>query len=271
MRAASAPLAAITTLTSSQIAAYTPYSHYASAGYCTASATLAWNCGANCKANPTFLPLASGGDGTDVQFWFVGYDPSLKTIVVSHQGTNTSNIVSLLTDGDVTLDTLSPTLFPGLSSSIKVHEGFANAHSKSAPSVLNAVQTAVTKYGTHNVLVTGHSLGGAISLLNAVYLPLHISGLKITYAFADYLDAHTALASVAHINNKEDLVPILPGRFLGYRHPSGEIHIQDSGAWLACPGQDNTDARCTVGDVQNIFDGDESDHDGPYNGVTMGC
>lgn len=124
--------------------------------------------------------------------------------------------------------------------------------------------------------------GGAISLLNAVYLPLHISGLKITYvgyglprvgnqAFADYLDAHTALASVAHINNKEDLVPILPGRFLGYRHPSGEIHIQDSGAWLACPGQDNTDARCTVGDVKNIFDGDESDHDGPYNGVTMGC
>jgi hypothetical protein len=38
------------------------------------------------------------------------------------------------------------------------------------------------------------------------------------------------------INNKEDPVPILPGRFLGYVHSSGEIHIEDSGAWDACPG-----------------------------------
>ena len=42
---------------------------------------------ANCNANPGFVPEASGGDGSSVQFWFVGYDPSLKEIVVSHQGT----------------------------------------------------------------------------------------------------------------------------------------------------------------------------------------
>ena len=36
-------------------------------------------------------------------------------------------------------------------------------------------------------------------------------------------------------------------------------------------GQDNTSTECIVGDVPNIFDGNLSDHDGPYNGVTMGC
>ena len=29
---------------------------------------------ANCDANPNFKPTASGGDGSDVQFWFVGFD-----------------------------------------------------------------------------------------------------------------------------------------------------------------------------------------------------
>ena len=35
----------ITALTTAQISAFTPYTYYASAGYCTPSQTLAWNCG----------------------------------------------------------------------------------------------------------------------------------------------------------------------------------------------------------------------------------
>lgn len=110
------------------------------------------------------------------------------------------------------------------------------------------------------------------------------------------------------IPSREDAVPIVPGRpefltfipvrltcvlgrFLGYHHPSGEVHIQDSGAWLACPGtyhnhlthhqkwipidcetgQDNTSDQCIVGDVSNIFEGESGDHAGPYDGVRMGC
>ena len=54
-------------------------------------------------------------------------------------------------------------------------------------------------------------------------------------------------------------------------HPAGEVHIQASGGWDACPGEDNPSDLCIVGDVPNIFDGDEADHDGPYDGVEMGC
>jgi hypothetical protein len=176
----------------------------------------------------------------------------------------------------------------------------------------------MSKFGATSVTMVGHSLGAAISLLDSVYLPLHLpSGTTFrttvyglprvsinppsggahpltaadaqvgNQAFANYIDAHTTLT---HINNKEDPVPILPGRFLGFHHPSGEVHIQDSGAWDACPGtlrppsphpianyafcdagQDNTSDLCIVGDVPNIFESNESDHDGPYDGVEMGC
>ncbi|KAH9926973.1 Alpha/Beta hydrolase protein [Fomitopsis serialis] len=270
----------ITALTSAQIAAFTPYTWYASAGYCSASETLSWSCGSNCEANPNFEPVASGGNGDTTQYWFVGYDPTLDTVVVSHQGTDPEDILPLLTDGDAVLTNLNSSLFPGVSSDIEVHQGFADSQSSTASDVLSAVQTTMSKYSTNNIAIVGHSLGAAISLLDAVYLPLYIPGATYTYigyglprvgnqAFANYIDALST--SVTHINNEEDPIPICPGMSLGYVHPSGEVHIQDSGEWAACPGQDNPSTQCIVGDVPSILDGDESDHDGPYNGITMGC
>lgn len=37
--------ASVTVLSSASIAALTPYTYYASTGYCSPAATLAWNCG----------------------------------------------------------------------------------------------------------------------------------------------------------------------------------------------------------------------------------
>ena len=142
--------------------------------------------------------------------------------------------------------------------------------------------TLFEQHSASSVVVTGHSLGAALALLDSVYLPLHLpAGTSVSMicygmprvgnaAFADYVDTHGG--SVTHINNKEDPVPILPGRLLGYVHPAGEVHIQDSGAWDACPGQDNPSKLCVVGDVPTIFQGKSSDHVGPYDdGIVMGC
>ncbi|TFK39670.1 lipase class 3 family protein [Crucibulum laeve] len=273
------PRQSITALSTTQIAAFRPFSHYASTAYCQPSQTLTWSCGANCDANPTFEPTASGGDGSSVQFWYVGFDPTLQTVIVAHQGTDPSKIQSLLTDGDFFLDNLDSTLFPGVSSDIKVHNGFADEHAKTATSILAAVQTTMQKHSTNDITIVGHSLGAALALLEGVYLPLFIPGAKFTTigygmprvgnaAFADYVDSHVTLT---HVNNLQDLVPTLPGRFLGFTHANGEKHIQPDLSWLDCPGHDNTDSRCIVGDVSNIFEGDISNHDGPYDTVTMGC
>jgi len=272
----------IAAISTTQIDSYTPYTNYASTGYCAASTTINWSCGANCEANPNFIPTASGGNGDGTQYWFVGYDPTLNEVIVSHQGTDVTEILSDLTDADFFLESLSTTLFPGLSSSIEAHNGFQSEQAQTAQPVLAAVTSTMSQYGTTKVTVVGHSLGAAIALLDSVYLPLHLpSGSTVSFigyglprvgnqAFASYVDDHPAV-SVTHINNMEDLVPILPGMFLGFVHPAGEIHIQDSGSWDACPGEDNPSTLCIVGDVPNIFEGDESNHDGPYNGITMGC
>ncbi|KAI6041882.1 lipase [Pisolithus marmoratus] len=272
----------ITPLTISQIDYFSPYTYYASTAFCDPAKVLAWNCGANCQENPAFHPVASGGDGDAVQYWYVGYDSILDTVIVAHQGTNTSNLLPILTDVDIMHVPLAPDTekFPGLDQSIKVHAGFRDAQARASADVLAAVQSALSTYGSTSVTVVGHSLGAAISLMDSVYLPLHLpSGTTVktivfglprvgNQAFADYVDANLHLI---HINNKEDPIPTLPPMILGYVHPSGEVHIEDSGVWMACPGQDNPSTECIVGDVPTFFQWNEADHDGPYNGVTIGC
>lgn len=59
---------AITTLSNTNIASFLPYTRFAAVAYCPPSLTLPWSCGANCKTNPSFIPIAAGGDGDKIQF-----------------------------------------------------------------------------------------------------------------------------------------------------------------------------------------------------------
>ncbi|KAK0188444.1 alpha/beta-hydrolase [Armillaria mellea] len=279
--ASASPLqsSSVTTLDSAQVSAFRPYIFYAGAATCQPSTTLTWNCGVSCQANPGFKPVASGGDGDDVQFWYVGYDPSLNTIIVGHQGTDTTKILPIITDLDFFLESLDSSLFPGLGSTIKVHGGFKKAQENTAIAVLASVKIAMSKYSTTSVTIVGHSLGGAIALLDGVYLDLQLPTASVSVisfgmprvgnqVFADYVDV---TLNVSHVSNKRDPVPILPGRFLGFHHCSGEKHITDDNVWNVCPGQDNDDARCTVGETKNILESNVDDHPGPYGGIIIGC
>ncbi|KAL9716656.1 hypothetical protein Ac2012v2_001108 [Leucoagaricus gongylophorus] len=271
--------ATTTALNTAQINAFTSFTHFASTAYCDPSNTINWSCGANCEANSDFVPVASGGDGSSVQFWYVGHSPSQNTIIVGHQGTDTTKIEALVTDSKFFLKKLDSSLFPGVSSSVEAHSGFADEQAKTAADILSAVQTAISQTKITTVTVVGHSLGGAIALIDSIYLLLHTTGVTIqtivygcprvgNQAFADYVDLHLNLT---HITNKKDPIPIVPGRLLGYVGPSGEDHISEDNTWFACAGQDNTNTDCSTGAVPNIFESDASDHSGPYNGITMGC
>jgi hypothetical protein len=132
------------------------------------------------------------------------------------------------------------------------------------------------------VTTVGQSLGAALALLDSIFLrlqlPANISVNFIGYGlprvgnqqWADLVDARLP-GNVTHINNLEDPLPTVPPLYFGYHHPRGEIHIERSGNWDACPGQDNPSKLCIVGAVPYIWAGDETNHDGPYNGIEILC
>ena len=58
----------ITPLIPTEIAAFKPYTWYASTTACNISDIATWTCGKRCDANPTFKPIATGGDGDMTQY-----------------------------------------------------------------------------------------------------------------------------------------------------------------------------------------------------------
>ncbi|KAK0461200.1 Alpha/Beta hydrolase protein [Desarmillaria tabescens] len=279
--AASGPVRrSVTALSATELASFAPFTQFARAAYCGSDALKDWSCGEACDAVSDFEPTLVGGNGNDVQYFFVGYWPSEDAIVVGHEGTDPTQFESVLTDIDALQDNLDADLFPGVSSDVYVHGGFRDAQAETASEILAEVQSLIASKGTSNLIFVGHSLGGALAELDGLFFALNIPSATIkvrTYgtprvgnaAFAELIDSKTP--DFKRINNKHDLIPILPGRGLGYSHPEGEIHILAPGSAVACPGNDDaTDSQCQIETVPNIFAGNIIDHLGPYEGIYIG-
>ncbi|KLO06482.1 alpha/beta-hydrolase [Schizopora paradoxa] len=269
-------------------ASFKPYSYYASAADCAPKTISNWKCGTNCNATSYFQPSATGGDGVNTRYWYVGYDPTLNNVIVGHQGTDPKTMMSYLEETEMT--TLNSTLFPTdqFSSSIKVHKKLAADHARTAMPIYIAVVNEIVRHMDSHPSVTllGHSQGAAIALLDAVFMVSHLPDwVFLQYigyglprignqAFADYVGAHLSFTSnngFWRVTNKMDPIPMNPSMSLGYVNPSVEIHIEQDGQWDWCPGPDNSSPDCSVGAVKTDSDGILSDDVGPYDGVTMGC
>ena len=82
---------------------------------------------------------------------------------------------------------------------------------------------------------------------------------------------HLQVPDFVRVNNEADLVPIVPGRFPGFQHPHGEVHIVSPGNAVSCDTDDDaTDSQCTIKTVPNIFEGNILNHLGPYEGISLG-
>ncbi|KAG6377045.1 alpha beta-hydrolase [Boletus reticuloceps] len=296
------PVASVTAVSAAQLAALAPYTQFARAAYCSPSIvqdwTLRWyvSCPAgSLPSHPShwqrlaepfpdsrsLSPVVTVTPSNTVQTYYVGYWPSSNSVVVAHQGTDPIQLRSDLTDVGIIMKSLDPTLFPGLDSSVQVHSGFANEHTQTAQIILNQVKSLISQYGATSVTLVGHSLGGALAELDCMFmalnLPPDIAIRGVTYgtprvgnsAWTALFDA--TISDFQRINNKKDIIPIVPGRFLGFSHVMGEVHIMQPNDAVECPGDDNaTDTECTIKSVPNIFDGDILNHLGPYQGIYIG-
>ncbi|KAJ4475797.1 Alpha/Beta hydrolase protein [Lentinula aciculospora] len=271
---------AVTQLSTTELASFAPFTQFARAAYCGTDILQDWTCGEACEANADFAVSLVGGDDNDIQNYFVGYSPSLEAIIVAHEGTDPTQLESDLTDIDVPLATLDSTLFPGISSDVEVHTGFQDEHALTASIILTEVQSLMSSVGTNNIVAVGHSLGGALAEIDTVFFRLNIPSANIsamTYgtprvgnpAWAALVDASDV--NFKRIDNMQDLIPIVPGRTLGYEHPAGEIHILSAGDVVSCPGEDDaTDSECQIDSVPTVFQGNIIDHLGPYEGIYIG-
>nr|GAT50380.1 predicted protein [Mycena chlorophos] len=246
---------------------------FARAAYCSPESVTAWNCGLPCTQLAGVQFLQSGGNQGTVPFYYIAHDTVENTLVVSHEGTDPDNLLSLLNDAEFALtdvDAQRITLAAGQGA--QVHDGFQDTFQRTADGILSGVQAALGNDSSiSQVLVTGHSLGAALATMTAAMLRSNLpSNIDITtttfglprggnQAWADFLDSQSP---VTFVTNQNDPVPIVPPLAFGYKHSSGEVHITDptTPAIVSCPGQDNS--NCITGN--SLLDASVANHLGPY-------
>ncbi|KAF8469382.1 Alpha/Beta hydrolase protein [Russula ochroleuca] len=273
---------AVTRLNYTELSTFTPYIEFARAAYCNPiKIAPGWKCGAACDALPGFIPTLTGGDGAGTQYFYVGYWPTQSAVVVAHQGTDPHKMLAVLTDLKFKFMSLDPILFPDIPSDIEAHSGFVIEHMKTANWILAEVEQLMDEHSSTNVILVGHSLGGALAELDTLFMTLNLpAGTTIrgvtfgtprvgNVAWATFFDSQ--VFNFTRINNKRDPVPVIPGRVhgFGFRHPATEIHIQPDGKAVICP-DDGVDPQCSDKLVPDAFEGNKSDHNGPYNGILIG-
>ncbi|KAH8091742.1 alpha/beta-hydrolase [Cristinia sonorae] len=256
---------------------------HARASYCSANSVLTLACGSSCDVIKDMKVLIAGGDDGEIPGFYVASDPTLQAIVVAHQGTDPTKLLSIANDAEIKHVTMNPQLFPTAADGVEVHDGFHKTQGRTAQQILGTVQSALKDTGFTKVLTTGHSLGGAIALLDAtmfrMQLPSSIKVQSVTFGmprvgnqqFADMVDS--ILPGFTRVTNQNDIVPIVPPRALDYEQVSGEVHIaavdDSTGAAniVSCPGQEND--NCSQGN--SLLRVSISDHLGPYfNGISFG-
>ncbi|KDQ51880.1 hypothetical protein JAAARDRAFT_73365 [Jaapia argillacea MUCL 33604] len=249
---------------------------YTGIAYCPSALVQNWTCGIPCGRVKGIEILEVGGDDGSVPLYYIAHDPATHTIIVAHRGTDPNHILSIANDIQFGFEKLNSTWFPNADKRIEVHDGFQDAFRRTAGAVLSGVTAGIQSKGATQVLVTGHSLGAAIASMDAVMLRQHIdhSISMDTVVFglprvgnshwADLLDT-TLQPNFTHVTNQKDPVPNVPPHFMGYVHPSQEVHIsaanqQGATTTVFCPGRENN--RCSDGN--RLFGLSVADHLGPY-------
>lgn len=124
----------------------------------------------------------------------------------------------------------------------RIHAGFLEDFTAIVDATVQAVKSGLAMHGLARVLVTGHSLGGALAILGA--LELHRQNLPVSavYTFGQprvgdggfRTHYDMALRPVTYrVVNQNDIVPRTPGWLMGYRHCGQEMFLPvGGGGWL---------------------------------------
>ncbi|CAG8637235.1 13324_t:CDS:2 [Funneliformis caledonium] len=251
------------------------FANYASAAYCKPSDFLKWDCGPICDATKGTKVSKFITTKSEIQVFIATLDKE-KLIVVSYRGTVPENVKNLITDAKLILTDYPPV------KDAKVHIGFYQAFLEVQSDVFNEIQKLHKKNPKYKVVFSGHSLGGALTLLSALDLSQNSKDFSkdknnlfvFTYGeprvgnseFADHVNSKL---TVSRTVNGGDSIARLPPRFIGYKQHQNELWISDptksSFEVVKCDGPE--DQKCSLSvSVPKLS---LSFHAGPYYGVSM--
>ena len=160
-------------------------------------------------------------------FSYVGYDARVDAIKIVFRGTKMHDISNDLADAHVTLSKCS---FCG---NTKVHTGFYQSFNTLIHAGLgHQIEQAVEQYPGAQVHCTGHSLGGSMAVLAALWTHSLFPTLRVSMytfgqprvglaPFAKYL-MRTGIEHFRVVQDK-DVIPHMPPTTVGFRHSTVEV------------------------------------------------
>ncbi|GAB4843569.1 hypothetical protein Ancab_013534 [Ancistrocladus abbreviatus] len=175
---------------------------------------------------------------------YVGVAKNLNAMIIAFRGTQEHSIQNWIEDLywkqlDVN--------FPDMSDAM-VHHGFYYAYHNTTlrPGVIGAVKRAIEFYGDTNIIVIGHSMGGAMASLCALDLVVHHNAKNVQVmtfgqprvgnaAFASYYSEH--VPNTIRITNDHDIVAHLPPYYSFF--PRRTYHHFPREVWLCKLGNDS--------------------------------
>lgn len=247
---------------------------FAQSTYCSVDSVTSWTCPV-CKQGSlsNFKLTHKFFDANTNTFGYAGLAPAAgeNIIIFSFRGATPSAGRNWITDLNA-----QRMPYPGLRGAT-VHKGFYNAYLSVARQVNLAAKSLLANCQNCQIYVTGHSLGAAVATLAAADLfaltpdiTLYTFGSPRVgdQAFATYFDK--IVPDAFRIVHKNDIVPHVPQRFLGFRHVSQEIwYYGEAGStYRTCKGGE--DDSCSNSVNLHVDEHSIKDH-AVYLDQPMGC
>ncbi|CAK56362.1 unnamed protein product (macronuclear) [Paramecium tetraurelia] len=245
--------------------AATRYWYFCAASYCNPNVILNWSCTTPCSKTPYMDDVQIFVNATNENAGYSGYDPKHNEIIIVFRGTLPWSIKNWFEDINYI-----KTSFPYCTNNCQVHRGFYYSYLGIQDQVLNAAKRLTSKYPNAKLVITGHSLGGALS--THALVALTVNGYRVDHyysfgsprvgdsAFFNYVKSIYPSAKF-RVTHDHDPVPHLPMEVQGFHHINTEAYYKDFLIFhkdvKICNDEKKEDPRCSN---QNLLDLSVDDH-----------
>ncbi|EGF77696.1 hypothetical protein BATDEDRAFT_91518 [Batrachochytrium dendrobatidis JAM81] len=209
-----------------------------------------WTCTTCGGATEHTTNITLIGNPTFTSFCYTAVHIPTSRIIVSFRGSqNLDNWVKDITTA------LPDSPFPESPPGAQVHLGFLQAWNQIRTEVLDQVKLLASSFPDFDIIVTGHSLGGALTTMASMEMvtllgldPQRILLYTINqprtgnFEFVQWV-ASVNFKAILRVVNQNDVTPHLPPLFLGFFHHPTEIWVSNrDGTTYVCPATEDMTA-----------------------------